>query len=261
VRQGATAIIRRFAELRAAGCGFGVVDALCYEDIEAIGQACEGLPLLTAGSGVALGLPGNFRRAGELGDPGSADEFPDAWGLAAVVAGSCSVATNAQVATMRTRHPAFNVDALALARGHDAVDEALRWSASRVTKEPVLVYATATPDDVKAVQAELGVERAGALVEEALANIARGLVEQGVGRLIVAGGETSGAVVRALGVKGLRIGPEIDPGVPWTCTLGTDRPLMLALKSGNFGSPDFFLKAWRHLRGAGQPQLRAEAQR
>jgi uncharacterized protein YgbK (DUF1537 family) len=116
-------------------------------------------------------------------------------------------------------------------------------------KVPVLVYATAAPKQVQAAQQRHGVEKAGALVEGALAAIARGLVKLGVGRLIVAGGETSGAVVKALEVKGLRIGPEIDPGVPWTVALqdGARSPLALALKSGNFGTPDFFLKAWSRL--------------
>src|SRR3954454_1236978 len=122
-------------------------------------------------------------------------------------------------------------------------------ASSRVTKEPILIYATAPPEAVKAAQADLGVEQAGALVKTALAAIAQELVQLGVGQMIVAGGETSGAVVKALGVKGLRIGPEIDPGVPWTATLPDKggRPLALALKSGNFGAPDFFLKAWSRL--------------
>ncbi|MET0963341.1 MAG: nucleotide-binding domain containing protein, partial [Noviherbaspirillum sp.] len=130
------------------------------------------------------------------------------------------------------------------------VAAALAWAAGHVGAAPLLVYATATPETVKAVQAALGVERAGSLVEDALAAIAQGLVGLGVGQLIVAGGETSGAVVKALGVTGLRIGPEIDPGVPWTAALQDGRagkPLALALKSGNFGSEDFFIKAWSRL--------------
>jgi uncharacterized protein YgbK (DUF1537 family) len=114
----------------------------------------------------------------------------------------------------------------------------------------VLIYATASPEQVKDVQSQLGAAHAGELVERALAAIAIGLVKLGIGQLIVAGGETSGAVVSALGVKGLRIGPEIDPGVPWTSALQDDssaRPLALALKSGNFGSEDFFTKAWSRL--------------
>jgi uncharacterized protein YgbK (DUF1537 family) len=198
---------------------------------------------------VALGLPQNFRREGLLPQNIVADALPAARGSRAVIAGSCSTATQGQVAVMRERHPAFHVDPNELARGHDVAAAALDWAAARVGKAPVLIYATAAPEAVKAVQAELGAERAGALVEDALAAIARGLVKLGVGQLIVAGGETSGAVVKALGVTGLRIGPEIDPGVPWTAALQgeTDLPLALALKSGNFGTPDFFLKAWERL--------------
>jgi uncharacterized protein YgbK (DUF1537 family) len=170
--------------------------------------------------------------------------------LRAVISGSCSVATQGQVAAMRALHPSFNVDPLELARGGDVVAAALDWAKSRLKDGPVLVYATATPEAVKAAQAELGVEKAGSLVEDALAAIAKGLVALGVGQLIVAGGETSGAVVKALGVSGLRIGSEIDPGVPWTVGITADakaKPLALALKSGNFGTPDFFTKAWKKL--------------
>jgi uncharacterized protein YgbK (DUF1537 family) len=246
VGQGAGAIARRFAELRREGKGFAIVDALSDLDLESIGAACADLPLVTAGSGLALGLPQNFRRRGLLPESQQAAALPATGGLRAVVAGSCSLATQGQVARMEARHPAFQVDPRALARGEDVAAAALDWAAGRVQREPVLVYATAAPEAVREIQAELGVEEAGSLVENALARIARGLVALGVGQLIVAGGETSGAVVKALGVSGLRIGPEIDPGVPWTVTLG-ERPLALALKSGNFGCPDFFLKAWSRL--------------
>ena len=148
---------------------------------------------------------------------------------------------------IRNQRPAFGVDPLRLAAGEDLVKEALAWAAPLLQQGPVLFYATAAPEDVQAVQVQLGVERAGHLVEQALAAIAQGLVKLGVRKLIVAGGETSGAVVNALAVKGLIIGPQIDPGVPWTASLG-DAPLALALKSGNFGTPDFFLKAWDALR-------------
>ncbi|MFO1206315.1 MAG: 3-oxo-tetronate kinase [Burkholderiales bacterium] len=250
VARGAAAIVERFGALRAEGSGFAVVDAITDDDLLAIGAACAGLPLVTGGSGIALGLPQNFRRLGLLPDEAVASTLPPAGGLRAVVSGSCSVATQGQVAAMRARHPSFHVDPLRLAQGDDVVAAALDWAAPRVAKEPVLVYATAAPEIVKEIQRQLGVERAGSMVEDALAGVARGLVRLGVGQLIVAGGETSGAVVKALGVNGLRIGPEIDPGVPWTVALqeGTGRaPLALALKSGNFGSGDFFLKAWSHL--------------
>ena len=250
VRQGGEAIKARFAQLKAEGCNFAVPDALTNDDLLAIGAACADLPLVTAGSGIALGLPQNFRQAGLLADNQAADALPKSEGKRAVIAGSCSLATQAQVAAMRAKHPAFQIDPLELGQGNDLAADALAWAKDKLDKEPVLIYATATPETVKAAQAQLGVERAGALVEACLAKIAQGLVEQGVGQLIVAGGETSGAVVKALGVCGLRIGPEIDPGVPWTTSIvpeASAKPLALALKSGNFGSTDFFLKAWGKL--------------
>ena len=119
----------------------------------------------------------------------------------------------------------------------------LHWAAPLLREGPLLIYASASPDEVQATQAKLGAAETGELVEQALARIAAGLVSLGVRRLMVAGGETAGAIVTRLGIKGLRVGPQIDPGVPWTASLGTP-PLALALKSGNFGTPDFFLKAW-----------------
>ena len=250
VLKGEAAVRERFAALQAEGCNFAVVDALSNDDLMSIGAACADMKLVTAGSGIALGLPQNFRKAGLLADDLVADTLPPTGGLRAVISGSCSIATQGQVAAMRAAHPSFNVDPFELARGSDVVGAALAWAAQHINAGPVLIYATATPDAVKAVQAQLGAEKAGNLVEDAFAAIAKGLVGLGVGQLIVAGGETSGAVVKALGVSGLRIGPEIDPGVPWTTGITQDskqRPLALALKSGNFGTPDFFLKAWSKL--------------
>ena len=138
--------------------------------------------------------------------------------------------------------PAFHVDAFELAAGKPVVEQALAWAQARIAQEPVLIYATGKPEEVRAVQARPGVEAAGKLIEDALARIARGLVAMGVRKMVVAGGETSGAVVQALGVNTLRIGPQIDPGVPWTVA-GGEPAIALALKSGNFGTPDFFAKA------------------
>jgi uncharacterized protein YgbK (DUF1537 family) len=115
---------------------------------------------------------------------------------------------------------------------------------------PVLFYATAEPAAVRAVQDRLGVEQAGAMVEATLSAVAAGLVKAGVRQLVVAGGETSGAVVNALGIRQMTIGPQIDPGVPWTAArspLAGDAPMHLALKSGNFGGTDFFAKALAQL--------------
>jgi uncharacterized protein YgbK (DUF1537 family) len=246
---GGTAVIRNHIEgLRNDGVEIAIVDAVSNEDLMQIGAACANLPLVTAGSGIALGLPQNFFSSGALDTRSAADSLPRIDGLRAVVSGSCSTATQAQVAhAIEAGMPAFAVDPLKLAAGEDVVSAALGWAIPLLAAGPVLVYATANPDSVKAAQDRIGVERAGALVEQALAGIAQGMVEHGVRQLIVAGGETSGAVVTALNVKGLRIGPQIDPGVPWTASLG-DAPLALALKSGNFGSTDFFTKAWSLLR-------------
>ncbi len=250
VAQGTAAVRERFDALRREGVRMAIADALSDADLHTLGEACADLKLITGGSGIAIGLPANFRRAGLLSGTADAGQLPPVDGLSVVLAGSASKATNAQVAAWRESRPAFRIDPLAAARGEPVVEQALAFAREHFTnQQPVLIYATATPDEVKAVQRELGVEQAGHLVESTLAAIARGLRELGVRKFVVAGGETSGAVVQALEVHTLRIGAQIDPGVPATATTGDD-PLALALKSGNFGATDFFAKALRHLDGA-----------
>jgi uncharacterized protein YgbK (DUF1537 family) len=246
VARGAAAIRERFAALRADRAELAIVDAVSDADLLAIGEACEDMPLVTAGSGVGLGLALNARAKGRLAHAGTASALPRLDGAGAVIAGSCSTATNAQVAHWRGDRPAFRIDALALADGKPQVDEALDWARQALVDGPVLIYATSPPEEMRSAQARLGAAAAGKLVEDALARIARGLVDAGVRKLVVAGGETSGAVVQALGVKSLRIGPQIDPGVPWTLADG-DPAVALALKSGNFGSVDFFAKALENI--------------
>jgi uncharacterized protein YgbK (DUF1537 family) len=241
VRQGSAAIRDAMEMLRADGVRLAIVDALTDADLTAIGAACTGLKLITGGSGLALGLPENFRQAGVLQQK-TAGALPAIEGYAAVLAGSCSAATQRQVNEMKRHCESFEIDPIELRSRNDVVQQALQWARSRLGERPLLIYSTADPGSVEKAQAALGRERAGHLVEQALGNIAKGLVSLGVRRLVVAGGETSGAVVTALGVEGLRIGVEIDPGVPWTASL-SDTPLGLALKSGNFGADDFFLKA------------------
>ncbi len=242
VARGAEAIRTRFAQLRGDGVRLAVVDAIADDDLIAIGAACADLPLVTAGSGVALGLPPVYVQRGWVQPNAQAAQLPDLGGAAAVLSGSCSIATNAQVQHWLTGgRPGFRIDPRRLAAGEPAAGQALAWALPQLAERAVLIYATAEPGELHGIQAELGAERAGTLVEGCLARIAQGLVEAGVRRLVVAGGETSGAVVQALGVNQLRIGAAIDPGVPWTQAEG--RELLLALKSGNFGSVDFFSKA------------------
>jgi 3-dehydrotetronate 4-kinase len=247
VARGTLAIRDAFASLRQAGFRHAIVDAIEDHDLEAIGEAAADFPLITGGSGIASGLPENFRRQGLIGDGATADVLPPIAGEAAVLSGSCSEATRAQVAYMRERAPVFTIDPIAAAAGREIAEEAVAWATPKLGDRPVLISATALPDEVAATQQELGRERAGALVERIFADIARRLVGRGVRRLVVAGGETAGAVVQALGITGLRIGRQIDPGVPWTASLPRspgEPVLALALKSGNFGMSDFFLRAF-----------------
>ncbi|MDT3720122.1 3-oxo-tetronate kinase [Pseudomonas oryzihabitans] len=247
VAKGPEAVRQAIAELRESGHRLAIADALSDADLHTLGAACAELPLVTGGSGIAQGLPENFRRAGLLqAHDAAALDLPA--GGEAVLAGSASQATNGQVAAwLEAGRPALRLDPLALAQGDESIDAALAWA--RDQGQAVLIYATSPADEVKGIQRELGVARAGELVERALGLIARGLFDQGVRRLVVAGGETSGAVVQALGVRTLRIGAQIDPGVPATLGQVAGEPLALALKSGNFGSRDFFAKALRQLAG------------
>ena len=245
---GSDAIRARIADLRAEGVGIAIVDAVSNDDLWRLGPALAELPLVTAGSGVAIALPANFG----LAPAAQAAALPAASGLRAVLAGSCSQATQAQVAHfIACGHPALALDPLRMAAGDAVVRQALDWAQGRLAADaPLLVYSTAEPAAVQAIQQRLGVARAGELVEQTLAAIARGLVGLGVRQLVVAGGETSGACVQALGVAQLRIGAQIDPGVPWCHALSPAAPqgLHLTLKSGNFGGEDFFSRAFQLLR-------------
>lgn len=244
VRAGAGAVRDAFATLQADGVRMAVVDATDEDDLMTLGAAAAALPLITGGSGIGIGLPANFGDA--LDHTQAADALPRIEGPSAVISGSCSRATQGQVANFKETHQAFRIDPLKLADGHDQAGEALSWALPKMSDGPVMIYSTDNPNEVQAVQSKLGRDAAGDMVEQTMARVAEGLVDAGVRRLIVAGGETSGAVVSRLGVQGLKIGPEIDPGVPWTVSLG-EPALALALKSGNFGAPDFFTSAFDKL--------------
>jgi len=255
VAQGGAAIQARIAQLRSQGVRLAVVDAISNDDLMRLAPALRGMPLVTAGSGVAIGLPGNFG----LAPSSTASALPPAVGQQAVVSGSCSLATNRQVqAYIQSGRPALAIEPLQIsarqaAEGDvvaDVVADALAWAQPLLAQGPVLVYSSAEAKAVKAVQEQLGAGAAGALVEHTLASIARGLVTLGVRQLVLAGGETSGACVQALNISQLKIGPQIDPGVPWCHAQSEAAPgagLHLTLKSGNFGTDDFFSKAFEQL--------------
>jgi len=249
VEQGAQAIRKAMTALKEQGRRYAIVDAVTDAHLFAIGEAAENHALITGGSGVAIGLPANFRRAGLLSEHGDPAALPDAPGFAAVLAGSCSRATLAQLGVARQHVPVLELDPLATPDAAAMSGAALDWARGKLSGKPVVIAASAPPDRVAAVQARFGKDAAGILIEDTMARIAEGLVAQGTRRMVVAGGETSGAVVARLGVKRLHIGAEIDPGVPWTYAEAAGTNLLMALKSGNFGGTDFFLKAFQQLEG------------
>ncbi|HET8802840.1 MAG TPA: 3-oxo-tetronate kinase [Marinobacter sp.] len=248
--EGPAATRQHLATLRAQGARHVICDTLDEADLATLAEAVVDMPLVTGGSGLGQALPGQYRLRGWLADVAEPGRLSPGSGGALVLSGSCSRATLGQVAHFLEHWPGFALDPMKLAEDGAHLDAALAFARDRLREQvPVLVYASADPEQVRQAQAVLGTERAGQLIEAALGHLASVLVQEGVGRLVVAGGETSGAVVSALGIRTLRIGNQIDPGVPWTQVPVTDqgRPLSLALKSGNFGGPDFFTRAFEVL--------------
>ncbi len=247
VDQGADAITAAFDRCKANGDRFVVVDAISDRHLSQIGTAIGDHKLITGGSGIALGLPDNFARRGLLKITDATRPMVARPGRALILSGSCSEATRGQVArAVLSGMPALRVDALDLAAGKTTAADLIAFAKAQPADGPVLIYSSDTPDVVSAVQDQLGREQAGSIVEQAMSETSKALAAAGFTKIIVAGGETSGAVVGALGIAAIEIGPEIDPGVPWTRSLGEDG-MVLALKSGNFGAEDFFLKAWEKL--------------
>lgn len=244
VALGAAAIRESLATLAADGVRLAVADAITDADLRALGEACADAALITGGSGIALGLPDNFRRSGLLRD--HVARLAPVGGAAVVISGSCSAATRRQVERYAREAPARRVDVDAVLDGTVDADRLAEWVLSQPPGPAPLVYSSADPDAVRAAQARHGAQRASEAIEHCLGELSARLYARGLRRQVIAGGETSGAVVQALGVRLLEIGPEIDPGVP--ALAGIDRPVALALKSGNFGADDFFAKALAAVR-------------
>ncbi len=244
VMQGTDIIKAAFDDMRKQGTRIAIVDAISDDHLFDIGAACHDMVLITGGSGIACGLPENFRRAGlTTRDASDAARAPDITGAEAIIAGSCSTATLAQLAHVEKSHPVYRINPARVMASENITGEALAWGEEH--DRPVFA-ASADANDVSKTQDQYGHMEVGEALEKVMATIAQGLVENGVRRLVVAGGETSGAVVNALKITALRIGPEIDPGVPWCETLNEPN-LALALKSGNFGAEDFFTKSFEML--------------
>ncbi len=236
---------QRLADLAAAGVAHVVVDAVSNDDLTLIAEACQSMPLQTGGSALAMPLPALWLAQGLIAQADAALVPRLAAGPAIVLSGSCSAMTNRQVAAFLGGHPAFRLDPERLAT--EGAAPALDWLAAQdLTATPIL-YATAEPDAVKQAQARLGTEVAGKLVEEALAACALAARDLGTRRFVVAGGETSGAVAKALDIRRLNIGAEIAPGVPWCFASSGGHDIAITLKSGNFGQERFFTDALQAL--------------
>jgi len=257
VLDGAAAIEAKIKSLAASGVQIAVVDSIQNQDLVALGQAIKSLPLLTAGSGLAIGLAQNHG----LLPNALASQLPVPMGRRAIVAGSCSLATQGQIAHARKAGlPTQQLDIAALMRGEDVPRSLLDWAATQFADNPKacpLIFSSQAADEIAEWHSRFDPARLGQAIEECIATVASALVHShGVGQLIVAGGETSGACVKALAIEQMQIGPQIDPGVPWcysSLSETTNREpdavpgLHIALKSGNFGGEDFFTKAFRVL--------------
>lgn len=244
VSEGAEAVRAVLIAAQQTGHRLMIADAVRDADLRVLGQALSEARLITGGSGIGMGLPDNFRRRGRIGTTPLALRMAAPQGRSVVLAGSCSAATRAQVkVAIEGGMPALRIVPLDIAGGTQTAASIADWVIAQTGVLPALVYSSDEPEAVKAVQDQLGRDQAGTLVEDVLAAVSVILRNNGFSRFIVAGGETSGAVVAALGARALRIGPEIAPGVPWTRSIGNP-DLALALKSGNFGAPDFFVTAW-----------------
>ena len=242
VASGVAALRARLAELHAEGIAHVVVDAVADEDLFTIAGAVRDMALITGGSALAMPLPLLYLRDGLIAPAAEAAKLPVIAKGQIVLAGSCSAMTRAQVAAYAAQAASYRLDPLTL--GADGLHNARDWLRGQPAEAPKMIFATAEPAQVRAAQETLGVAHAGALVEQAFGLLALDALALGVRRFVVAGGETAGAVTKALGVRQMKIGAEIAPGVPWTYAESGGHPIALALKSGNFGSDSFFADAF-----------------
>jgi 3-dehydrotetronate 4-kinase len=250
VARGADAVRAKLADLAAKGVGAAIIDAVFDRDLETIGAVALDHHLSVGASGIGLGLARALVGASVVkAEVASAISEPAVGGPAACLAGSCSQATLGQIASAEKVMPVLHLDPDQVIKGKDEQRRALAWARERLGSGPVLIVSSAAPDEVASLQARHGRDASGHAIEQAMADIAEELVRTGVRRLVVAGGETSGAVVDRLGIPGFRVGAEIAAGVPVLRAVGVKSgDMLLALKSGNFGGPEFFSDALELMR-------------
>lgn len=246
VARGPDTIRARLAELAKQGIGAAVIDAVFDPELEIIGQVALDHRLSVGASGMGLGLARGLVASGKVKPASSSADQKAIGGSVACLAGSCSQATLAQIAQAEKSMPVLRLDPEKIVAGGSEAERALEWARANIGKGPVLIASSSTPDQVSALQAKHGRDAAGHAIEQTMAAISEGLVAAGVRRLVIAGGETSGAVVDRLGIPAFLVGPEIAAGVPVLRCVGWNKgEALLALKSGNFGGPDFFNDAIR----------------
>lgn len=248
--RGTEAVRARLAELSGKGIGAAIIDAVFDRDLETIGLVAAEHRLSVGASGIGLGLARALVSTGKVNSAAaSSDQGAAVGGAVACLAGSCSQATLQQVANAERIMPVLRLDPDRILTGANETQRALDWAKERLAQGPVLIASSATPTDVAALQARHGRDAAGHAIEQAMADIAEKLVKSGVRRLVVAGGETSGAVVDRLGIPGFLVGAEIAAGVPVLRAVDAAAgEMLLALKSGNFGGAEFFSDAIRLMR-------------
>jgi uncharacterized protein YgbK (DUF1537 family) len=250
IARGPDAVRAHLAELVKKGFGAAIADAVFERDLETIGTVALDHRVSVGASGIGLGLARALVASGRVSANGAAAiSGTPVGGPAACLAGSCSQATLQQIAKAEQAMQVLHLDPGQVLAGKAETARALGWAKEKLAKGPILIASSSTPDEVSALQARHGRDAAGHAIEQAMADIAEGLVQSGVRRLVVAGGETSGAVVDRLGIPGFLVGPEIAAGVPVLRTVGAkDGEMLLALKSGNFGGPEFFSDALKLMK-------------
>ncbi|QIO54845.1 3-oxo-tetronate kinase [Rhizobium leguminosarum] len=251
IAAGSGAVKARLDALSTAGITAVIADAIFERDLETLGEVALETPVSTGASGLGLGLARALVRSGRISSDGAttADAIRPVGGLSAIVAGSCSKATLHQLDIAERSMPVLRLDPERLLAGPDEIAAAISWAGDRISAGPVVIAASAAPETVSRLQSLHGREASGHAIETATSIITAELVERGVRRLVVAGGETSGAAVDRLAIPAFLIGPEIAPGVPVLRTVGNAQgDMLLALKSGNFGGEDFFTAALAMMR-------------
>ena len=250
IARGPDAVRARLADLAGKGIGAAIADAVFERDLETIGKVALDHGVSVGASGLGLGLARALVASGQVKSHATNAIADDpVGGPAACLAGSCSQATLQQIARAEQAMPVLHLDPDRVIAGKDEAQRALAWALERLEQGTILIASSSTPEEVAALQARHGRDAAGHAIEQAMADIAEGLVSSGVRRLVIAGGETSGAVVDRLQIPGFLVGAEIAAGVPVLRSVGANSgDMLLALKSGNFGGPEFFSDALKLMR-------------